>query len=207
MAWSVWLSLVVTGVAISFTPGAGAINTMANALGVGWTRSIWGILGQQIALVTHIVVVAAGLGVLVASSPALFTAIRYGGAGYLVYLGVRQWRSRPTADAAEPTTTSTRTPWAMVRRGILVNLTNPKAVVFFLAFIPQFTRPDRPLLPQYLVLAATIVLIDVVVMWCFFATAARGLRRLTGSPRGQRAMNRTFGGLFVGVGVLLAAVS
>ena len=206
MAWSVWLSLVVTGVLISFTPGAGAINTMANALGVGWTRSIWGILGQQIALVTHIVVVAAGLGVLVASSPALFTAIRYGGAGYLVYLGVRQWRSRATADTADEPTTSTRTPWSMVRRGILVNLTNPKAVVFFLAFIPQFTRPDRPLLPQYVVLAATIVLIDVVVMWCFFATAARGLRRLTGSPRGQRVMNRTFGGLFVGVGVLLAAV-
>jgi homoserine/homoserine lactone efflux protein len=93
----------------------------------------------------------------------------------------------------------------MLRRGILVNLTNPKAVVFFLAFIPQFTRPDRPLLPQYVVLAATIVAIDVVVMWFFFATAARGLRRVTGTSHGQRLMNRTFGGLFVGVGVLLAA--
>jgi len=206
MAWSVWLSLVVTGVLISFTPGAGAINTMANSLGVGWARSIWGILGQQIALVTHIVVVAAGLGVLVASSPAVFTAIRYAGAGYLVHLGVRQWRSRAATDDAEPTTTGTRTPWAMVRRGILVNLTNPKALVFFLAFIPQFTRPDRPLLPQYVVLAATIVVIDVVVMWCVFAPAARGLRRMTSTTRGQRAMNRTFGGLFVGVGVLLAAV-
>ncbi|MDT0213027.1 LysE family transporter [Rothia sp. ARF10] len=205
MSWSVWLSLVVTGVLISFTPGAGAINTMANALGVGWTRSIWGILGQQIALVTHIVVVAAGLGVLVASSPALFTAIRFGGAGYLVYLGVRLWLARATTDEDEPTTSRTRTPSAMLRRGILVNLTNPKAVVFFLAFIPQFTRPDRPLLPQYVVLAATIVAIDVVVMWFFFATAARGLRRVTGTSHGQRLMNQTFGGLFVGVGVLLAA--
>lgn len=205
MSWSVWASLVVTAVLISFTPGAGAINTMANALGVGWTRSIWGILGQQIALVTHIVVVAAGVGVVVAGSPALFTAIRYGGAAYLVVLGVRQWRSRGAEDD-EPSAVVTRTPAAMLRRGILVNLTNPKALVFFLAFIPQFIRPDRPLLPQYAVLAATTVAIDVIVMWCFFAPAARGLRRVTRTPRGQRALNRTFGGLFVGVGVLLAAV-
>ena len=206
MSWSVWASLVVTAVLISFTPGAGAINTMANALGVGWTRSIWGILGQQVALVTHIVVVAAGVGVVVAGSPALFTAVRYGGAAYLVVLGVRQWRARAAGVDDGAPVTGTRTPWAMLRRGVLVNLTNPKALVFFLAFIPQFIRPERPLLPQYAVLAATTVVIDVVVMWFFFATAAQGLRRVTSTPRGQRTLNRTFGGLFVGVGVLLATV-
>jgi homoserine/homoserine lactone efflux protein len=94
----------------------------------------------------------------------------------------------------------------MFRRGLLVNLTNPKAVVFFLAFTPQFIRPERPLLPQYAVLAATVIAIDVVVMWFFFAAAARGLGRLTRRESGQRAVNRVFGGLFVGVGVLLAAV-
>ena len=83
---------------------------------------------------------------------------------------------------------------------------NPKAVVFFLAFMPQFIRPDRPLLPQYAVLAATVVAIDVVVMWFFFAAAAKGLSGLTRSASGQRALNRVFGGLFVGVGVLLAAI-
>lgn len=206
MSWSVWASLVVTAVLISFTPGAGAINTMANALGVGWTRTIWGILGQQVALLTHIVVVAAGVGVVVAGSPALFSVVRYGGAAYLVVLGIRQWRARAAADADGGVATDARTPSAMFRRGVLVNLTNPKALVFFLAFIPQFIRADQPLLPQYAVLAATTVVIDVVVMWCFFATAARGLRRVTTSPRGQRALNRTFGGLFVGVGVLLATV-
>lgn len=206
MSLSVWLSLVVTAVLISFTPGAGAINTMATSLGVGWSRSIWGILGQQVALVTHIVVVAAGVGVLVAGTPVLFSAIRYAGAGYLVVLGVRQWRARPTGDDGEMVVPGVRTRWSLVRRGILVNLTNPKALVFFLAFIPQFIRPDRALLPQYAVLAATTVVIDVVVMWCFFAPAARGLRRVTRSARGQRAVNRTFGGLFVGVGVLLASV-
>jgi homoserine/homoserine lactone efflux protein len=202
---SVWLGLVAAGFLISFTPGAGAINTMANSLTAGWGRSLWGIVGQQVALVIHIAIVAAGVGVLVASSPVLFTAIRYAGAAYLVYLGIRQWRSRAHHDPEAPIGPP-ESPWSMARRGMLVNLTNPKAIVFFLAFTPQFIRPTQPLVPQYVVLTATVVVIDVIVMWFFFAAAAKGLRRLTRSTKGQTRLNRLFGGLFVGVGALLAAV-
>ncbi|MDU0312581.1 LysE family transporter [Phycicoccus sp. M110.8] len=205
MSWSVWFALVGAAVLISLTPGAGAINTMTNSIGVGWTRSIWGILGQQLALLVHIAVVAAGVGVLVAESHMLFEVIRYAGAAYLVYLGVRQLLARPEAvDAEAPVVRMTA--WQMFRQGVLVNLTNPKAVVFFLAFTPQFIRPSRPVLPQYGVLAATVVVVDVLVMWFVFAVAARGLRRMTRTPSGQRRLNRIFGGLFVGVGVLLASV-
>ncbi|NUR16084.1 MAG: LysE family transporter [Dermatophilaceae bacterium] len=204
MSWSLWFTLVAAGALISFTPGAGAINTMANSLGSGWSRSIWGILGQQVALLAHIAIVAAGVGVLVAGSPLLFNVIRYAGAAYLVFLGVRQYRSR--AAAARVGELRREPAWSMFRRGLLVNLTNPKAVVFFLAFTPQFIRPEQPLLTQYAVLAATVVAIDVVVMWFFFAAAARGLGRLTQRESGQRTLNRVFGGLFVGVGVLLATV-
>ena len=206
MSWSLWLTLVVTGVLISLTPGAGAINTMANALGVGWTRSIWGILGQDLALVIDIVVVAAGVGVVVAGSPLLFNVIRYAGAAYLVVIGIRQWRARPRAVDDEGPVAQLATRTSLFRRGVLVNLTNPKAMVFFLAFMPQFIRPDGPLLPQYVVFAATIVVIDVLLMWFFFATAARGLRRVTRNPRGQSTLNRLFGGLFIGMGTLLATV-
>ncbi|WP_425955655.1 LysE family transporter [Xylanimonas sp. McL0601] len=207
MSLSLWLALVATGALISLTPGAGAINTMANSLASGWLRSIWGILGQQLALLVHIAIVAAGVGVLVARTPLLFDTIRYVGAAYLVYLGVRLLRSRSVAGPADVVGPVVREPaWAMFRRGLLVNLTNPKAIVFFLAFVPQFVRPARPLLPQYAVLTATVVVIDVAVMWFFFATAARGLRRLTARESAQRVVNRVFGGLFVGVGVLLAAV-
>ncbi|GAB2767858.1 LysE family transporter [Terrabacter sp. AAH1] len=204
MSWSLWFTLVAASALISFTPGAGAVNTMANSLGSGWTRSIWGILGQQVALLAHIAIVAAGVGVLVAGSSVLFNVIRYAGAAYLVFLGVRQFRSR--AAAARVGELQHEPAWSMFRRGLLVNLTNPKAVVFFLAFTPQFIRPEQPLLMQYAVLAATVVAVDVVVMWFFFAAAARGLGRLTERESGQRTLNRVFGGLFVGVGVLLAAV-
>ena len=213
MPWSLWFALVGAGLLISLTPGAGAINTMANSLTVGWARSVWGILGLQLALLVHIVIVALGVGTLVATTEWLFTAIRLTGAAYLVWLGVRQWRRRPVsaaevdAEGAQDTADADLVrPWAMFRRGVLVNLTNPKAIVFFLAFTPQFVRPDRPLLPQYLIFAATVVVVDTLVMWFVFASAAKGLRRFLRDEDGQRKVNRIFGILFVSVGLLLAAV-
>jgi len=206
MAWSLWFALLGAAVLISLTPGAGAINTMANSIGVGWARSIWGIMGQELALLVHIAIVAAGVGLLVAESPTLFDIVRYSGAAYLVFLGIRQFRSR-AGGAEEASADHPRAShWVMFRRGVLVNLTNPKAIVFFLAFTPQFIRPGRPMVAQYSVLAATVVVVDVLVMWFVFATAARGLRRLTHDERGRRRLGRVFGGLFVGVGALLATV-
>ena len=191
---------------ISFTPGAGAINTMNNSLTSGFRRSIWGILGQQAALIVHIIVVALGVGVLVSGSPVLFNVIRYAGAAYLVFLGIRLILQK-LDPKRELTVAPTREPaWSMFRRGLWVNLLNPKALVFFLAFMPQFIRPEQPLLPQYLVLTVTVVLIDVVVMWFFFAVAARSFQRFTNTVRGQRILNRTFGMLFITVAVLLALV-
>ncbi|WP_199399186.1 LysE family transporter [Zhihengliuella sp. ISTPL4] len=208
MSLAVWFSLLTASVVISFTPGAGAINTMSNSLTQGWKRSIWGIIGQQIALIVHVVIVAAGVGLLVSRSDFLFNVIRYAGAAYLVYLGIRLILARPAPaldDAPDPVDTR-ESHWSMMRRGFWVNLLNPKAIVFFLAFIPQFIRLDQPPLPQYLALIATVVIVDVLVMWGFFATAARPFRRLTQSPRGQRILNTVFGSLFIGVAALLVVL-
>lgn len=204
MQFSLWLALVGAGTVISLTPGAGAINTMSNALNTGFRRSIWGILGQQAALVVHLAIVALGVGLLVASSPTAFYAIKYAGAAYLVYLGVRQLLAKPEAEEAVALSRRNEPAWSMFRRGLWVNLLNPKAVVFFLAFVPGFIRPEVPLAPQYVVLGATIVLIDILVMWFFFAAAARTFQRFTRSTRGQRIMSTVFGALFIGVGLLLA---
>jgi homoserine/homoserine lactone efflux protein len=204
---TVWSSLLAACVVISLTPGAGAINTMSNALNEGWRRSIWGVLGQQSALVVHVVIVAAGVGLLVASSPVLFETIRYLGAAYLVFLGVRMIVLRPAVtedlDAGTPQRESA---WSMVRRGFWVNLLNPKAIVFFLAFVPQFIRLGRPPLEQYLILIATVVIVDVLVMWFFFAAAAKPFRRVVRTSRGQKTMNIVFGSLFIAVAGLLLLV-
>ena len=207
MSLTVWFSLLAACVVISFTPGAGAINTMTNALTQGWRRSVWGIIGQQLALVVHVVIVAAGVGLLVANSPVLFAAIRYAGAAYLVYLGVRLMLIR--TDAAETegeVTASYEGAWSMLRRGFWVNLLNPKAIVFFLAFIPQFIRLDQAPLPQYAIFLVTCVAVDIAVMWGFFAAAARPFRRATRTPRGRRILNTVFGSLFIAVAVLMIFV-
>jgi len=204
--FSLWLALVGAGALISFTPGAGAINTMSNSLNAGFRRSIWGILGQQAALVVHIAIVALGVGLLVASSPVAFNVIRYAGAAYLVYLGIRQFLAQPALNAETAQALRDEPRWSMFRRGLWVNLLNPKAIVFFLAFLPQFIRVDRPALPQYLIAAATVIVIDILVMWLFFAGTAQSFQRFTRNARGQRVLNRIFGALFVSVGILLAAI-
>ncbi|MFJ4225015.1 LysE family transporter [Microbacterium sp. NPDC089695] len=205
MSLAVWFSLLTACVVISFTPGAGAINTMSNALSQGWRRSIWGIVGQQLALIVHVVIVAAGVGLIVSRSEVLFNVIRYAGAAYLVYLGVRLilTRAAPVTGVDEELDDTREGHWSMIRRGFWVNLLNPKAIVFFLAFIPQFVRLDEPQLPQYLTLIITVIVVDVIVMWGFFAAAARPFRRLTRSVRGQRVLNAIFGVLFIAVAALL----
>lgn len=207
MSLAVWFSLLTASVVISFTPGAGAINTMSNAMNQGWRRSIWGIVGQQIALIVHVAVVAAGVGLLVSRSEVLFNGIRYAGAAYLVFLGIRLILTKPAVvvvvDDVPVPVDSRESHWSMIRRGFWVNLLNPKAIVFFLAFIPQFVRLDEPPLPQYLTLIVTVIVVDVIVMWGFFAAAARPFRRLTRTARGQRVLNTVFGALFIVVAAIL----
>lgn len=205
MSLAVWFSLLTASVVISFTPGAGAINTMSNAMNQGWRRSIWGIIGQQIALIVHVAIVAAGVGLLVSRSEVLFNGIRYAGAAYLVFLGIRLILAKPAVvvDDDPLPVDSRESHWSMIRRGFWVNLLNPKAIVFFLAFIPQFVRLDEPPLPQYLTLIVTVIVVDVIVMWGFFAAAARPFRRLTRTARGQRILNTVFGALFIVVAAIL----
>ncbi|CAG7615050.1 LysE family transporter [Leucobacter soli] len=207
MSLTVWLSLLAACAVISLTPGAGAINTMTNALTQGWRRSLWGILGQNIALIVHIVIVAAGVGLLVARSPILFSAIRYAGAAYLVYLGVRLILIRTDApdDEGRPPG-APESAWSMLRRGFWVNMLNPKAIVFYLAFMPQFISLDQPQLPQYAIFLATSLGVDTAIMWGFFAAAARPFRSATRTPRGRKTLNSVFGALFIVVAALLVLV-
>lgn len=207
MSLTVWLSLLTASVVISLTPGAGAINTMSNALAHGWRRSVWGVIGQQLALIVHVVIVAAGVGLLVARSPVVFDIVRYAGAAYLVFLGIRMIFARvPEPAASDGPAPPREGRFSMIRRGFWVNVLNPKAIVFFLAFVPQFVRLDEPALPQYLILMSTVIGVDVIVMGGFFATAARPFRALTRTRRGVRALNILFGALFLLVAALLLFV-
>ena len=134
-----------------------------------------------------------------------FTLIKWFGVAYLVYLGIKQWRALPVDLSEDSAIRPIGKPLALVTRGFLVNISNPKAMVFILAILPQFIDPQAPLFAQYLIIAATMVVVDLIVMAGYTGLAARVLRALK-TPKQQRRMNRTFAGLFVGAAGFLATL-
>ena len=204
MPLDTWLAFFVASWLISLSPGAGAISCMAAGMRYGYARAFWNIVGLQFGILFVLLIVALGLGAIIAASTTLFTAIKWLGAAYLVYLGVQQWRAPAAAVSDEGAVDSDGgTPRALLLRGFLVNATNPKGIVFMLAVLPQFIDPARPQAVQYLICGATLAFTDLVVMSGYAAFAARALRLLR-RPRHIRAMNRAFGGILVSMGALLA---
>ncbi|MBV7485022.1 LysE family transporter [Bordetella sp. BOR01] len=203
MTLSTWLTFFLAAWAISFSPGAGAISAMTSGLKYGFARGYWNTAGLIIGILAQFVIVAVGLGAVLATSEIAFSVVKYLGVAYLIYLGVRQIRTdaAPVAvDTGNPTHFSVR---ELVVRGILVNLMNPKGTVFLLAVVPQFVNPANALTPQYAALAGTLVFTDMVAMGVYTLLAAKVLRLLR-EARHIRWMNRIFGSLFIVAGVFLA---
>ncbi|MDT5076899.1 MAG: homoserine/homoserine lactone efflux protein [Mycobacterium sp.] len=205
MAWQVWLAFIGAAILIAVSPGAGAIQSMATGLTYGVRRGYWSILGLEVGLMLQLTLVALGLGAIVTGSIVAFNIVKWVGVAYLLYLAVRQWRTA-TRDLREQLDTSAdRGRTALVVRGFLVNATNPKGLVFFLAVLPQFVVPTAALLPQYLAIGATMVAVDLVVMGLYTGLAVRLLRWMH-TPRQQTVVNRTFSGLFATAAVVLSLV-
>src|SRR4051794_13149589 len=205
MAWQVWLTFIGAAILIAVSPGAGAVQSMATGLTHGVRRGYWSILGLEIGLMLQLTFVAVGLGAAVASSIVAFNAIKWIGVAYLVYLAVRQWRA-VTTDLREQIGRSVDgSRLALVVRGFLINTTNPKGLVFFLAVLPQFVVPTAPLLPQYLAVGVTMVAVDLVVMGLYTGLSVRLVKWLH-TPRKQTTLNRVFSGLFATAAVVLSLV-
>ncbi|TVT93219.1 MULTISPECIES: LysE family transporter [unclassified Pseudomonas] len=205
MALDTWLAFFVASWIISLSPGAGAIASMSSGLQYGFLRGYWNAIGLQLGLAMQIAVVAGGLGAILAASSNAFYAIKWFGVAYLVYLAVKQWRALPMDMSEDSAIRPIGKPLAMMFRGFLVNASNPKALVFMLAVLPQFVNPQAPLLIQYLILGATMISVDMIVMAGYTGLASKVLRLLR-TPRQQRRMNRTFAGLFVGAAGFLASL-
>ena len=205
MALDTWLAFFVACWVISLSPGAGAIASMSSGLQYGFWRGYWNALGLQIGLALQIAIVAAGVGAILSASALAFSLIKWFGVAYLVWLAIAQWRALPSDLATGAAERPIGRPLTLVLRGFLVNASNPKAVVFMLAVLPQFIHPQEPLLPQYLIMGVTMIVVDLIVMAGYTGLASRVLRALR-TPRQQRLMNRTFAGLFVGAAALLATV-
>jgi len=197
----VWLAYVVTAILFSLAPGSGTVNSISNGLSYGTRKSLAAIVGLQLGLAFHIMLVGAGIGALVAQSAMAFSVIKWVGAAYLVWLGVQKWRDR--SSMMTNATAQMQTSWSLLRRAVLINLTNPKSIVFLVALFPQFIDPTQDQFIQLLVLGVTTVTIDSIVMLGYTSLAAR-MGRFIRSESVMSKINRVFGSMFIGCGALLS---
>jgi homoserine/homoserine lactone efflux protein len=202
VTWDLWWAFLGAAIAIRVSPGAGAIHSMATGLAHGVRRGYWSIAGLEIGLMVQLAVVALGLGAVLAASSTAFMVVKWIGVGYLVYLAVRQWRTAGVS-LTQQMSRPQGSRMSLLLRGFLVNVTNPKGLVFLIAVLPQFVVPSAPLLPQYLVSGITMVAVELVVMGLYTGLAAR-LMRLVPTTRRQAALSRVFSGLFATAALALS---
>lgn len=174
MNWQLWWIFLGTEVVLSLSPGPAVLLVISQALRGGGWRGISAALGILTANVVWFGLSAVGIGAVLLASGPWFTGLKWVGAAYLVYLAVhmlRRSRHAPeNAAVAEVPQLSTRATWL---RGVVLQLTNPKALVFFVALLPQFVDPEEPLEPQILILGVTSVLAEFPVLAAYAALAGR----------------------------------
>ena len=198
------LLFMIASVALAITPGPTMLLAMSNGIAGGMRAAVWGIAGASLGAAILIAVVALGLGSLLAASEGLFNAIRVAGVAYLVWLGVKMWRSQPidihAALAASPADVLRgRTAFL---RSLTVALSNPKTLLFFAAFLPQFVTTTSPQIQQYVVLGTIFIGIDTCVMLGYAAAGTQAVRWL--SRRSLRMVNR---GCAAGMWLLAATLA
>ena len=208
MDWHVWLAYFLAAWLIALSPGSGAVLSMSHGLQYGVRQTTATIVGLQIGLALILLVAGAGVGALLLASTTAFMVVKVLGAGYLIWLGVKQWRAPvdgAASDAAAPSEPAGLSVRQRLLRGALTNATNPKGIVFMVAVLPQFIDPKKPLALQLAILLVTTLAVDSVVMHGYAFLASR-LRALMQSVRARRAQNRVFGGVLMGMGASLLMV-
>jgi homoserine/homoserine lactone efflux protein len=202
MSFHLWAAFFVANLLVSLSPGPGALAAMNAGLTHGWRGGLAVVAGLELALLVQLALVALGAGVLLNASDSLFLVLRWGGAAYLAGLGLLEMRRacRPPAP-----TRATDVLWprqGLVWRGMLVNLSNPKSILFMTAFVPQFIDLGRPLMPQYALIAFTLCGVDALVMAGYAQLAAR-LRPWFAAPALARLRHGFFGLAFLLFGLAL----
>ena len=201
MTWTTWLLFVLMEIPLCLTPGPAVLFVFAHGLRYGGTKSLWANLGILTGNAFYFALSATGLGVLVKTSHHAFLIVKWVGAAYLVFLGVRMMFSSGAgvSPAFEGTPEARTTPGLRILgRGIVLQLANPKALIFFTAFLPQFVSPNAPVARQMLILGVTSTVLE------FFILAGYGWFASRLSGRFARYVNRTAGAMLVACGAGLA---
>jgi len=199
MDFHVWLIYLLAAVGLSLSPGPNGLLALTHGALHGRRKALYTIFGGASGFIAVIALSMFGIGALLKASLAWLTIMKWVGGAYLVWLGVQVWRSPPIGIEVRRATAS-RAGWSLFRQGAFSALTNPKGLLFFAAFLPQFIDPARSLFVQFVIMAATFAVIEIVTE-VFIASMAHRI-----SPwlrRVGRRFNQACGGVFVAIGIAL----
>lgn len=224
MSWSVWLAYVIACGAIALSPGSGAVLCMSHGLDYGLRKTSSTIAGLQVGLALVMLIAGVGVGAVLVASSTAFMVIKVVGAGYLMWLGYRQWTTplhtefaqtqpHPPSNTQDSLSVTAGASAARAARGHLTasqrfalglgtNLTNPKSILFMVAVLPQFWNPDQSMGSQLLILMLTLAVIDTIVMHGYALLAERAQVWLH-STRARRLQNGVLGSVLMAMGLSL----
>ena len=201
-----YIGFLFAGILLNITPGADTMYILARSVAQGKKAGVVSVLGISTGLIVHIACAAGGLSILLKTSTALFTLVKWGGAGYLVFLGCQMLRQTSTVLEHHPDTGGEPMLLRKIyRQGVVTNILNPKVALFFLSFLPQFVRPEaaHSAMP-FLILGGTFLITGTA--WCLFLAYAASLMtaRLRQHSTAGRILHKLSGLVFITLGLQLA---
>jgi homoserine/homoserine lactone efflux protein len=199
MDFNTWLIYLLAAIGLSLSPGPNGLLALTHGALHGRRKALYTIFGGAFGFVAVIALSMFGIGALLQTSLAWLTVLKWVGGGYLVWLGIQIWRS-PAIGIEVRGVVKPRAGWSLFRQGALSALTNPKALLFFAAFLPQFIDPARSLVVQLFIMAGTFAAIEIATE-VFIASMAHRLNPWL--RRVGRRFNQACGGVFMAIGVAL----
>lgn len=202
MEFDLWLTLFLASIALSISPGAGAVVSMNYGIKYGLKKSYAAIFGLQAGLLLQTFTVVIGLGAIIAQSVTIFTIIKWVGVAYLVYMGLSKIFEK--VEIVEKGVelldyNAKKTFWTST----FINITNPKSTVFLVAFIPQFLNPNESLWLQFAIIASTLCLVDILVMTGYSSLASK-LKFLIKDVKAMKIQNRITGSFLILAAVFMS---
>ena len=209
MALEIWLAYALAAAVVTVIPGPTILLVITQSVAHGRAAALPLVAGVVLGDTVAVALSLLGLGALLAASAGWFAVVKWLGAAYLIYLGVRFWCDSgkgiaPTAAAAATASATTATAArSLFGQAFLVTTFNPKGIIFFIAFLPQFVTPTADVLSQLVILAATFIVIGGITAMCY-AVFAGALKRFLQAENVRRRFNRCGGTALIGAGVFAA---
>lgn len=198
-----WIAFMAAASIMILIPGPTTMMVLGHTMAGGPRNGALSLIGVTLGDICAITLSMLGFSALLAASAEAFTAMKWIGAVYLVYLGIKLWRAPPME--LTPASTGKTSARDAILQTFLVTLLNPKGILFFAAFLPQFIDPTRPLWPQVAVLTVTMNLLAAGIQGCWIVMMGHARNRIA-SPRVLKNMNRAGGAMLVGAGMLTATL-